>query len=113
MEAVTTEMNRLCEEWELPYQKSFFISFIVEELILNIMKYGRSDPSKKYYVSVRVMDNGDGEYILRIRDNVRRYNPFDLHGDEVDRAAMQFIFEKAKYCEYQRKLIFQYLYVKI
>ncbi len=113
MEAVTTEMNRLCEEWELPYQKAFFISFIVEELILSIMKYGRSDPSKKYYVSVRVMDNGDGEYILRIRDNVRRYNPFDLHGDEVDRAAMRFIFEKAKYCEYQRKLIFQYLYVKI
>lgn len=113
MEAVTAEMNRLCEEWELPYQKAFFISFLVEELILNIMKYGRCDPSKEYYVSIRIMDNGDGEYILRIRDNVRAYNPFDLHGDEVDRAAMRFILEKAKYCEYQRKLIFQYLYVRI
>ena len=51
--------------------------------------------------------------ILRIRDNVNSYNPFDLRGDEVDRAVMEMIKKKAKYYEYQRKLVFNYLYVTI
>ena len=70
------------------------------------------DTDKKYYVSVKVMDN-NGECILRIRDNVNSYNPFDLRGDEVDRAVMEMIKKKAKYYEYQRKLVFNYLYVTI
>lgn len=112
MEELSDNLNQLCEEWELDYKQSFFISLIVEELLVNIMKYGLDSTGKKYYVSVKVMDN-DGEYILRIRDNVNSYNPFDLRGDEVDRAAMRLIKEKAKYYEYQRKLVFNYLYVTI
>lgn len=112
MEELSNDLNQLCEEWELNYKQSFFISLIVEELLVNIMKYGLDSTGKKYYVSVKVMDN-DGEYILRIRDNVNSYNPFDLRGDEVDRAAMRLIKEKAKYYEYQRKLVFNYLYVTI
>ena len=38
---------------------------------------------------------------------------FDLRGDEVDRAVMEMIKKKAKYYEYQRKLVFNYLYVTI
>ena len=34
-------------------------------------------------------------------------------GDEVDRAVMEMIKKKAKYYEYQRKLVFNYLYVTI
>ena len=112
MEELSDNLNRLCEEWELDYKQSFFISLIVEELLVNIMKYGLNNTGKKYYVSVKVMDN-DGEYILRIRDNVNSYNPFDLRGDEVDRAAMRLIKEKSKYYDYQRKLVFNYLYVTI
>ena len=55
----------------------------MEELLLNIMKFGIGKTDKKYYVSVKVMDN-NGECILRIRDNVNSYNPFDLRGDEVE-----------------------------
>ena len=112
MEQLSDDLNKLCEEWELDYKRSFFISLIVEELIVNIMKYGLDNTGKKYYVSVKVMDN-NGEYILRIRDNVNSYNPFDLRGDEVDQAAMRLIKEKSKYYEYQRKLVFNYLYVRI
>ncbi|MFR3948225.1 MAG: hypothetical protein ACLTZM_14785 [Ruminococcus sp.] len=60
------------------------------------MKFGIGETDKKYYVSVKVMDN-NGECILRIRDNVNSYNPFDLRGDEVDRAVMEMIKKKAKY----------------
>ena len=112
MEKMSQNLEGLCDEWELDFKQSFFIHLIVEELLLNIMKFGIGETDKKYYVSVKVMDN-NGECILRIRDNVNSYNPFDLRGDEVDRAVMEMIKKKAKYYEYQRKLVFNYLYVKI
>ena len=112
MEKMSQNLEGLCDEWELDFKQSFFIHLIVEELLLNIMKFGIGKTDKKYYVSVKVMDN-NGECILRIRDNVNSYNPFDLRGDEVDRAVMEMIKKKAKYYEYQRKLVFNYLYVKI
>ena len=79
---------------------------------MNIIKFGLDSNEKQCYVSVKLMDNND-EYILRIRDNVRTYNPFDLRGDEVDQAAMRLITKKAKYYNYQRKLVFNYLYIII
>lgn len=112
MEKMSENLEGLCDEWELDFKQSFFIHLIVEELLLNIMKFGIGKTDKKYYVSVKVMDN-NGECILRIRDNVNSYNPFDLRGDEVDRAVMEMIKKKAKYYEYQRKLVFNYLYVTI
>ena len=112
MEKMSQNLEGLCDEWELDFKQSFFIHLIVEELLLNIMKFGIGETDKKYYVSVKVMDN-NGECILRIRDNVNSYNPFDLRGDEVDRAVMEMIKKKAKYYEYQRKLVFNYLYVTI
>lgn len=102
MEKMSQNLEGLCDEWELDFKQSFFIHLIVEELLLNIMKFGIGENDKKYYVSVKVMDN-NGECILRIRDNVNSYNPFDLRGDEVDRAVMEMIKKKAKYYEYQRK----------
>lgn len=112
MEKMSQNLEGLCDEWELDFKQSFFIHLIVEELLLNIMKFGIGKTDKKYYVSVKVMDN-NGECILRIRDNVNSYNPFDLRGDEVDRAVMEMIKKKAKYYEYQRKLVFNYLYVMV
>ena len=47
----------------LDFKQSFFIHLIVEELLLNIMKFGIGETDKKYYVSVKVMDN-NGECIL-------------------------------------------------
>lgn len=110
MHKLSEELEKVCEEWEMGYKESFFVSLIVEELILNIIKFGMNSTEKGHYVSVKLMDN-EGEYILRIRDNVKTYNPFDLRGDEVDRAAMKLITEKSKYYNYQRKLVFNYLYI--
>ena len=112
IDLLAKELEQVCEEWEIGYKQSMFINLITEELILNIIKFGLDSNEKQCYVSVKLMDNND-EYILRIRDNVRTYNPFDLRGDEVDRAAMRLITKKAKYYNYQRKLVFNYLYIII
>ena len=65
MEKMSQNLEGLCDEWNLDFKQSFFIHLIVEELLLNIMKFGIGETDKKYYVSVKVMDN-NGECILRI-----------------------------------------------
>lgn len=109
---ISSDLEGLCENWEIGPKKAFFINLIVEELLLNIIKFGLRDADKDYYIAVKLMDN-DGEYIIRIRDNVSTYNPFDSSGDDIDCAAMKMITTKAKYYNYQRKLVFNYLYLII
>lgn len=111
MSQIATDLEQLCEGWGMAMKQSFFINLIVEELVLNIIKFGLDGNSnKQHYIAVKVLDN-DGEYILRIRDNVKTYNPFDSQGDEIDAGAMRLITTKANYYDYQRKLIFNYLYL--
>jgi two-component sensor histidine kinase len=96
-------------------KQSFFINFVCEELLLNVIKFGLDDRNKKnknYYVSIKLMEK-DGDYVLRIRDNVSSYNPFESDGDEIDSGVLTLIQKKTIYCDYQRKMIFNYLYMVI
>ncbi len=110
MSQIALDIEDVCAQWEMTPRQSFFVSLIIEELVLNIMKFGLQDSKRAHYVAIKLLDN-DGEYILRIRDNVKAYNPFDSQGDEVDVGAMRLITTKAQYYDYQRKLIFNYLYL--
>ncbi len=107
---IASDLERLCDEWEIGPKQAFLINLMAEELLINIIKFGLKDARKERYIAIRVMDN-EGEYIMRIRDNVRSYNPFDSCGDEIDNAVIQMIRSKTKYYSYQRKLIFNYLYL--
>ncbi|MFI3312577.1 MAG: MATE family efflux transporter [Eubacteriales bacterium] len=107
---ISVDLEELCDSWEMNMKQSFFVNLIVEELVLNIIKFGLNGQDKQYYIAIKVLDN-DGEYILRIRDNVKIYNPFDSQGDDVDMGVMRMITTKATYYNYQRKLIFNYLYL--
>ncbi len=107
---IAEDLEQLCDEWEIGMKQAFFINLMAEELLINIIKFGLKDTRKEHYIAIRIMDN-EGEYIMRIRDNVRSYNPFDNSGDEIDNAVIQMIQTKTKYYDYQRKLIFNYLYL--
>lgn len=107
---IASDLERLCDEWEIGPKQAFFINLMAEELLINIIKFGLKDARKEHYIAIRVMDN-EGEYIMRIRDNVRSYNPFDSCGDEIDNAVIHMIRSKTKYYSYQRKLMFNYLYL--
>lgn len=110
LEQIFADLERMCEEWEIGMQQAFFINFICEELLLNIIKFGCKDSKKKYYIDIKLMEK-DGDYVLRIRDNVRLYNPFESSGDEIDNGVLLLIKNKAKFYDYQRKMIFNYLYL--
>ena len=114
MAQISGDLEAVCEEWEIGMKQSFFINFICEELLLNVIKFGLDDESKKkaYYISIKLMEK-DGDYALRIRDNVSLYNPFESDGDEIDLGVLKLIQKKTKYCDYQRKMIFNYLYMII
>lgn len=107
---IAEDLEKLCDEWEIGMKQAFFINLMAEELLINIIKFGLKDNRREHYIAIRIMDN-EGEYIMRIRDNVRSYNPFDNSGDEIDNAVIQMIRTKTKYYDYQRKLIFNYLYL--
>lgn len=115
MTEISGDLEALCDEWEIGGKQAFFINFICEELLLNIIKFGLNDQNKSnkgYYISIRLMEK-DGDYVLRIRDNVSLYNPFESSGDEIDTGVLKLIQMKTKYCDYQRKMIFNYLYMII
>ncbi len=109
---VSKDIESLCEEWEIPIKESFFLNFIVEEIILNIVKFALKDVSEEHYIDFKILENGD-DYIVRLRDDIKLYNPFEADGDDVDNAVLAMIRKKSKYCEYRRKLIFNYLYLII
>ena len=114
MAEISSDLEAICEEWEIGMKQSFFINFICEELLLNVIKFGLDDTRKKkeYYISIKLMEK-EGDYVLRIRDNVSLYNPFESEGDEIDSGVLKLIQKKTKYCDYQRKMIFNYLYMII
>ena len=110
---IAADLEQLCEEWEIGPQQTFFINLMAEELLINIIKFGLTDSQKEYYIAIRVMkqDSGEDGYIMRIRDNVNSYNPFEHRGDDIDNAVIRMIRTKTRYYDYQRKLIFNYLYL--
>lgn len=116
MEQISGDLGGICDEWEIGMKQAFLINFICEELLLNIIKFGLDDAVRKkeknYYISIKLMQKGE-DYILRIRDNVSLYNPFEAEGDEIDNGVLNLIQKKSKYCDYQRKMIFNYLYMVI
>ncbi len=109
---ISTDIELLCEEWEILPKQEFFLNFIAEEIVLNIIKFGMKDGEGQHYVDIKLLE-GDGSYTLRIRDNVKAYDPFASDGDSIDNGVLQVIRKRAKVCEYQRKLIFNYLYLII
>lgn len=109
---IAADIEKICQTWEIGMKQTFFINFVCEELLLNIIKFALADGEKPHYVSIKLIQK-EGDIILRIRDDVSCYNPFEAQGDEIDNGVLKLIKNKSKYCDYQRKMIFNYLYVVI
>lgn len=113
MSEISEDLERVTEEWEIDVKRSFMINFISEELMLNIIKFALDEGQKSgYYISIKLIDKKD-DLVLRIRDNVREYNPFEAKGDEIDSGVLLLIKKKTKYADYQRKMVFNYFYTVI
>lgn len=113
MQDISFDLDSVIETWDIDMKTSFKINFICEEILLNIIKFGLKDNKKEYYIDIKLIEKEDGAYILRIRDNVKDYNPFDTNGDDIDNGVINLIKSKTRYYKYERKLIFNYLFMEI
>ncbi len=109
---ISNDLELLCGEWDILPKQAFFLNFIAEEILLNIIKFGMKDGEGQHYIDIKLLE-GEGSYTLRIRDDVKAYDPFASEGDSIDNGVLQVIRKRTKVCEYQRKLIFNYLYLII
>lgn len=109
---ISSDLQLLCENWEIKPKQTYLINFIAEEILLNINKFGMKESEGGRYIDIKLLEDKDS-YILRIRDNVKVYDPFASSGDDIDNGVLKVIRKNAKVCEYQRKLIFNYLYLII
>lgn len=113
MSEISSDLGRITEEWDIDFKRAFMINFISEEILLNIIKFALSDRGRKeYYISIKLIGKKD-DLVLRIRDNVSSYNPFEAEGDEIDSGVLTLIKKKTKYSDYQRKMVFNYFYTVI
>lgn len=113
MQDISSDLDNVIETWDVDMKTAFKINFICEEILLNIIKFGLSDNKKECYIDIKLIKKNDESYVLRIRDNVNDYNPFDTDGDEIDNGVIKLIKSKTKYYNYERKLIFNYLFMVI
>ena len=113
MADISSDLERLFEDWDIDMRTSFTLNFICEEILLIIIKFGLRDTRHDYYIDIKLIENNDNTYTLRIRDNVRDYNPFESNGDEIDNGVLDVIKKKTVRYEYERKLVFNYLYMVV
>ncbi|MCD8346829.1 MAG: hypothetical protein LUD16_02540 [Lachnospiraceae bacterium] len=135
---IAADLEEICGIWQVDPDQEFFLNFIAEELLLNIIKFGLKDGSGRHYINIRLMEVGpSGEKAkasagckvlpvgqatktkerthisISIRDDVKAYNPFASEGDNIDMAVLRVIRRKTSDYDYQRKLVFNYLYLAL
>lgn len=114
---VVEEISLFCEKSEIDTKKSYFINLIIEELVVKIFEegFGRVSKRKKRvenYIFIRIMKNED-DVNIHIRDDAVSYNPFksDKYEDDISELGINMVKNKAKYFDYQRRLVFNNLYI--
>ena len=80
LELLNREMEALCEKKELLSTKLFTIQLIIEELVTNIVKYGRQTGTEN---SIEIeIHTENGKIVLIISDDTDIFNP--LMAEEPD-----------------------------
>jgi anti-sigma regulatory factor (Ser/Thr protein kinase) len=73
LETMNGEIEAFCERNQVPVAKLFSIQLIIEELVTNIIKYGKSEGSDET-VEVELKIEAE-EITLTISDNSTAFNP--------------------------------------
>lgn len=71
--ALSREAEIFCKKHNADRRRTYLISLAIEEMAGNIIEYGFSD-GKKHNLELRLVKKAD-DYIIRIRDDCRTFNP--------------------------------------
>ena len=109
-------VENFCIEKGADPKQSMMMGLFVEELCINIIRYGFAD-GKKHSIDVRVMKLDDG-WRLRIRDDCRRFDPTEwmkLHrsDDPTSNTGIRIVCGMAKEVNYLSTLELNNINIKI
>ena len=71
---ISEEIDRFCEENEVPMKKQYYISLCMEELVVNVIQMG-FQKERDNYIDIRVSVQPDHSVSLRIRDDAVQFDP--------------------------------------
>lgn len=74
-QVVNLEIEKFCEQNEIPPGKLFALQLILEELVTNIINHG-SNSQKSEIIEIALLVEEDS-IKLAIRDNARAFNPLE------------------------------------
>lgn len=71
--ALSYEAENFCKKHNAKQRQTYFISLAIEEMAGNVIEYGFND-GKKHNLELRLVKKEE-DYIIRIRDDCRAFNP--------------------------------------
>lgn len=120
LETMNGEIEAFCESNHVPAGKLFSIQLIIEELVTNIIKYGKRDENNETIeVELKV---GAGEINLTISDNSTAFNPLEAEPPDLTLSAEErgmgglglfLVRQKVKSLSYENKNGFNILRAEI
>lgn len=120
LEVLNFEVEAFCNRNEVPAGKLFSIQLIIEELITNIIKYGKRG-NKDEVIEIEIINQAH-EILLIITDNSSVFNPLEVAepdtGQPVEERdigglGLYLVRKKVKSLYYENKNGFNFLKAKI
>jgi Na+-driven multidrug efflux pump len=117
--AVEQEVNSYMERLDASPQQTYYVTMTVEEVCSVIHKNGFV--KQDGYIQLTIVPHEDGTMTLHLRDNAKKFNPFDMNTDNIsleqgtglDAIGVKMIKSKAKEFFYRRYAGFNTLVVRI
>ena len=114
---LSCEVWNFCDAHGCDKRRRYMMSLAVEEMVGNVILHGFSKDTKLHSVDVRVMCKGD-DYIIRIRDDCRIFDPVNrlkLYSDEdpSHHIGLRLTIKTAKKVRYTSVLKLNNLFIKV
>ena len=120
--SLLADVEVYCSQLCLPAKKQYYISLVIEELVVNVIglaqSHGVLSGRKSYYVDLRITPKDQQEISLRIRDNLTEFNPqehasWDIRsldpeqaGSPVNALGIGLVMKVSRNCSYKRTIGF-------
>lgn len=85
--SLLAEVESYCRKLQISFKKQYYISLIIEELVVNVIHLAQDGKTlskqKSYYVDLRITPKENQRILLRIRDNLTDFNPQDYALEDI------------------------------
>lgn len=114
--ALSQEAESFCKSHNADPRRTFLISLAIEEMAGNIISYGFSN-GKKQNLELRLVKKGE-DYIIRIRDDCRAFNPLKQleltdKDDPASNIGIRMISQMAKSFDYVNTMKINNLIIRV